>query len=814
MKKQLAIWIWILVYAALAVGIVWVIYIGGNYPVGSDTMCHVYKGSVLLDQIKHGNWYPLYDRYWYNGVQMMRYWAPLPVYFLAMCQALAGGVDLNGYLMFVGLVFYLGALSWLYIGVKKERMALGGFFGILWFFMPNNLMALFVEGNLPRTLSMVLLPLFFYCVYEYLFEDHWKTLYGLIPVFTGIVLCHTGYAGMIVLAMLVFLLVFRIATKEKGKCLPVILAMVLPFAIIGIWMFPSLKGGITNTDSSQVMVGFFQSAWKSLDPLRRLREGCVDFYFGLAAFLIAVFGMLFGKKKESVGFVTAVVIFACTTNSLYYVLVHFPGSQYLWMLRFISIALCMILYSLLIWKTLRKWILAVCIVLLVADVVPSLSLVYQGVGEVTAAERMDQLSDDYLLTEARKITKQRIAVIGVDYMGATGTYLTTDYDHDRVSQTFGAGWQSAATANNIVHLDEAAKYGCYSYLFDRSLAMGDDTLLIRIANLKNQEKDISAVTTAAKALEYELIQQNDGYLLYHRETPTTFGVVSHYTGIGIGTSAVNLAYTDPDIEEGFSNNLNDYSFEELSMYKMVFLSGFTYDNKEKAEKLVNELGDAGVRVVISGDGIPEADKKGTREFLGVTCHPVKFQNGYPLLYCEQGQVDCQLFDRQYKDWQTVYFTGLHRSEGYFFENNLQLDFLGTSENSNVYFMGLNLTYHYSLTQDPEARVLIDLAIKDCLQPLPERTLVPLAITYEKDGIEIKSMEDQVNTTLAYHDIFTSEQGIYQENQLLYVNKGTTKIRFRYAYLKEGAALSLAGVVGTILYGIWIALRYRKKGEEE
>ena len=32
---------------------------------------------------------------------------------------------------------------------------------------------------------------------------------------------------------------------------------------------------------------------------------------------------------------------------------------------------------------------------------------------------------------------------------------------------------------------------------------------------------------------------------------------------------------------------------------------------------------------------------------------------------------------------------------------------------------------------------------------------------------------------------TIREVIYQENQLLYVNKGTTKIRFRYAYLKEG-----------------------------
>ena len=107
---------------------------------------------------------------------MMRYWAPLPVYFLAFCQALAGGNDITGYLVFTGLVFFLGAVVWLYIGMKKERPLLGAFIGVLWFFMPNNLFALFVEGNLPRSLSMVLLPLLFYYIYEFLFEDQWKEI--------------------------------------------------------------------------------------------------------------------------------------------------------------------------------------------------------------------------------------------------------------------------------------------------------------------------------------------------------------------------------------------------------------------------------------------------------------------------------------------------------------------------------------------------------------------------------------------------------------------------------------------------------------
>ena len=167
MKKKFGVLAMVVIYASIAFLIAYSIFSGGRYPTGSDTMCHLYKGEQLLNSLREGTLYPLYDRYWYNGVQMMRYWAPLPVYVLALCQALAMGNVFGGYLVFVGVIFFFGAVSWLYIGVKKGRFWLGSFLGILWFFMPNNLYALFEEGNLPRSLSMIFLPLLIYFISEY-----------------------------------------------------------------------------------------------------------------------------------------------------------------------------------------------------------------------------------------------------------------------------------------------------------------------------------------------------------------------------------------------------------------------------------------------------------------------------------------------------------------------------------------------------------------------------------------------------------------------------------------------------------------------
>ena len=59
MKKNAGIVLAMILYAFLAVGIVFVIYIGGTYPVGADTMSHVYKGNVLYHNISRGKRIPI-----------------------------------------------------------------------------------------------------------------------------------------------------------------------------------------------------------------------------------------------------------------------------------------------------------------------------------------------------------------------------------------------------------------------------------------------------------------------------------------------------------------------------------------------------------------------------------------------------------------------------------------------------------------------------------------------------------------------------------------------------------------------------------
>ena len=783
--------------------------LNGYYPSGADTMCHLYKGDLLYREILDGNFYPLFDRLWYNGVEMMRYWAPLPVYFIAACIAISGGSVTEGYLLFIFLICFLGGLSWLYLGFSYRRPVFGAFLGILWFFMPNNLYALYGEGNLPRSLCMVLLPLFVHYVHSYLEEDRLSSLPKLIAVFSLMALCHLGYAGMIALACLIWLSLEAAVNHRKRKCLHVCISILLGFLWIGVWAYASLQGGITSTDSSQVMRGFFQPFLLSVNPFHRLSPGgLTSFYFGLAAFLTALFGLFFSRKKEIPGFGAALIILFCTTSSMYPVLVILPGSQYLWMLRFISIALCLILFSLLIWSSLKKgFLLALCL-FLVLDCIPSLKLIINDGSDIPVETRLQELSDETLITFAKSITKQRIALIDESTLGATAPFLISDFGTP-MATSFGAGYQSANTAQNIVKLNEAVDLECYPYLFDRCLDLGNDTVLIRVSILKDTRDSLRRLNRAAASVGYNLVKYNDGYRVYHIDTPECFGVKTEYTAIGIGKAAINLALYYPCMEEGSSDCLDDYLFDDLADYRMIYLSGFTYKDRERAEQLVRNLAERGIRIVISAEGIPVDPHTGIRSFLGVSTSDIRFRNGYPELVTTDGVINADYFAPEYRDWQTVYLNGLDTVTGYVEEQGEQLSFLGTAGSDNIVFIGFGLPYHYSLTKDLAVGELLRKTILLEEDRLPRRTIIPLTMEYGRNYLKIVSPKNDVNTTLAFHDNFVfSSSGAKEKNHLLYVLGGETVIRMRCPYLMEGLFTTCIAAFFTLVF--FLLLYYLKK----
>ncbi len=799
-------------YALLSFVVAKLVQDSGIYPSGVDTLGHIYKGDMLYKAVGSGDFWPLYDPLWYNGMETLRYCAPLPLYFLALCQFLAGGSQMGGYLVFVAAICFLGTISWLYVGFKVKRPLFGIFIGCLWFFMPNNLYVLFHEGNLPQSLSNAVLPLLMYFVYSCLREKHWHSWLKLSVCFAVFVLCGPGYAGLLMLAFVVYLIIDAIISHEWLGSLRAACALGMGFLLAGAWLVPYLARSSVSVGSESALADFFQSVLLSINPGARLSRGCVDFYFGLALLLLAVFGGLLSKKKSMPGFWTGIMIFICTSDISYILLSRLPGGQVLKMLRFLPVALCMALFSFLLWDTLKKGWVVLFAALLLVDAIPSLPMV---VGHQSGTQPQDILADYAewtLIAQAKEITKQRMALVDESALNAMGAYLATGFGEPQAI-SYGASGEFSATSSNFLQIERALEEGEYPYVFDRCLELGNDTVIVRIDIVgRLGSHPVEDMDAAAASVGYRLVDFNDNYRLYKYDLEGNWGTVSQYPAIGIGSATDQLSRQFPAVEETDSNNLNDYAFEDLCDYKLIYLAGFTYDDKAAAEQLITKLGEAGVRIVIAADGIPDDRGSQNQSFLGVVCNGVVFSQGYPDLDTVDGVLETDLFPDGYREWSTVYVDGLDEVWGTVDNVDWELPFYGTVKNDNIIVVGLNLTYYYGLTEDESIGKLLSRTLNISSSDLPKREVVPYHVEYKPDRIVLSAENADTNTGLAYYDSFKASGEISERNHLLHVGAGTTVIFLTYPYLKWGIVTSIAAAALVVWYALHKKRRAGKPAE--
>ncbi|MCX7771626.1 MAG: 6-pyruvoyl-tetrahydropterin synthase-related protein, partial [Clostridia bacterium] len=240
----------LVVIAALAT-VAWIMR-SGLYPWGSDSWYHLFKADLLYHQIQKGNFFPLYTGLWYNGIQPLRYWAPLPHYILAMFQFFTGGNIGSAYNAFIAFIFVLGATGWLLWGYRTRRFGLGLALALLWFYLPDNVRVLFSEGNLSRVTVTALFPFLLLAVWTYLEKRNRKSLIGIALSMTAITFCHAMIAAMVGICLFLFISFYCLFTKKPREFLESLAAAVTGILIAGVWLYPALKGGLVSMDSGAV----------------------------------------------------------------------------------------------------------------------------------------------------------------------------------------------------------------------------------------------------------------------------------------------------------------------------------------------------------------------------------------------------------------------------------------------------------------------------------------------------------------------------------------------------------------------------------
>lgn len=386
-------------------------------PSGNDVWGHMYKSEYLYKALKRGQIYPLYDETWYNGIQLYRYWPPLSYYITALLMCFTGGNVINAYYLLFGVYIFFGGLAFLLIGRRIGRPVFGTALAVLWFFMPENARMYIDEGNMPRMVVSFLLPYLIYFIWVYLREEKRWALAGILIFTMLITVTHIMMIAMIGIGTFLFLLFDHHRKMGIRRQVIILLTMICGILIMGVWLVPSLSGGISSMDSeaaSDVMTMWMSDLSSSLNPLNRINGDIGAFYFGISVVLLSIAGILLADNKKKSGFILALVILVLTTPDVLPILRKMPMSQALWMTRFTVIAYGFFFLSLIEWERLRKPFVIASVIILVVDAIPSFTF-----------ERYSVPANDDGVAVAgllRDNTSQRASLMDLSSLGSYPSY--------------------------------------------------------------------------------------------------------------------------------------------------------------------------------------------------------------------------------------------------------------------------------------------------------------------------------------------------------------------------------------------------------
>ena len=432
--------------------------------------------------------------------------------------------------------------------------------------------------------------------------------------------------------------------------------------------------------------------------------------------------------------------------------------------------MAMIGVGLLYWKSLRKSILILLLSLLVIDSAFSFHLLgFNGQFPDTLSKELDIAS---------KISSQRVAVLDGSQFGSFPSFYT------KAPQVYGWAWQGAGTAENIVLLNTALENGYYEVMFDRILELGADTLLIK----KDLINELSRLEKVALNQGYIEKYRDDRVIIYKYPVATKFGTKVSYEATAVGQYASNLLYIFPKMQLASSDYIDNYTFDDLKDNKVIFLSGFKYKNKKTAEDLVLQLSRNGIRVVIDSVGLEES-------FLGVSGEAITIKDNFKELYYKNQQLPMEDFPQEYRPWKATFLRGIENMDSYEVANSKLLNYIGSKDNENLTFIGLNLPYYAFLTKDASAIKMLGDSLNLKPYELPERTADEVRISRNGDILNINAASSNIIIPVAALDAFVKMSGDYEtKNNLIYLKSRELALKVTYPYRKEGICISLAFVI--------------------
>ncbi|MCM1253733.1 MAG: 6-pyruvoyl-tetrahydropterin synthase-related protein [Clostridium sp.] len=784
-KKSIHITYWlawciiaVVLAAAVALCVGFYLYHSGIYLYGSAVYGQLYKLDIIADSWNEGVMFPLYAPDWYNGYEIFRCTAPAAYFLTAAISYIFGADSYIAICVFYGIMTFVSQMGFYLFGIRHKKMAAAFFTGLTFLLLPATFSAVILEGSLDMVMGLALMPLLLYFLDDFC---RWGRRMALLPfsaLYCLFILSNYVLSIAFGIVMLVYLILFMTASGTWKYGLAALADIGLLYLVMGYFLYPALSGGLLTRDYDL--------------------QGSAEIAFGIPVFAVAVIGLITANRSRVAGFLLAVIAGVLSLSVMEPVmkLISSPVLQKsYWYTLIVTVVL---LITLLCWEQLKPLFLVIALVVMTGSNIPALLTMEDGT-HILETDR--ELIGEYLLDEAAACTDNRVALMDMTTLGAFPQWYFTRQDVDVM---FGWNYENALTIQNQMSLKEAFLDGFYDYMFDRTLLYGNDTVVILKELLEEGAYD--TLIAAANRNGYGIQAENDKAIVLKASAVNgTYGVAAQYENLAIGENAFYIAYIYPSFGYGASTCLEDYTIEELSQYHKLYLSGFTYRDKEKAENMLKELSTKGTEVYIDMQHIPINALTGKNEFMDVYAQFVQFTEDFPVLENDNGnQFKLDFKAGGYAVWDTVYVSGCEDVlKETVYENKSHLVYLGQNHDPNVTFMGFNLLYYYLTTHNQDLKRFLDEALQLSSQELPVSDIVPVQIEREAAQIAVHTQADRVNCNIAGVDALEADRIVSTQENLLVVNQGDTIFKVVYAGQRVGMFLSILGLV--MLCVMWIAI---------
>lgn len=768
----------VLVSVLVAAATVYLSLYTGFYQQGNTVYGQLYKLEVIKEALDAGKLYPLYVQQWYNGYEMFRYTAPLPYILICLMTYLPYVDIVTAISLFHGLLAFISMLGFFAFGIRQQKLMASFFVGIAFLLMPTTLCMAVEQCRFDILMGMAIMPGLLFWTFEFLEWEHRRALLPFSCLLIVLIAANYVLAIAFGMVLLLYLAVHMLSRRTWRFETALAGNLILVYLIMGYFLYPAIAGGLLSRKYALV--------------------GSWNITAGYSLMIIGVLGLFLSDKARIAGFLVAIIGMLLSYSMCEDVLklIPFPALQSSYWYLMTATVLCLVM--LLFWERLRLSILIVMMGVVVLE--NSTLLLSLGESQQIAAEE-EQLIEDYLIAEASAITDNRLALMDNTILGDIPHWYMAS---NGVSSAFGWDSGNAMTERNQYNLTEAFSDKFYDYMFDRLLLYGNDTIIV-LKQLIKEDWAYGALLEAAANRHYAVRLENEKVIVFKsEEVNAAYGVITQYENLAIGENAAVIAYIYPSFGLGSRICLEDYTVDELVKYKRLYLSGFTYREKEKAENMLRELAAKGVKIYIDMQHIPINELTGKNEFMGVYAQFIQFTEDFPILENDNGN-QFKLDFRTVTDttWNTVYVSGCDDIlKEAIYEGRKHLAYLARNSESDVTFMGFNLIYYYLATHNADLKRFLDEALDFSGElEYSESEIVPITIEYSQEHVKVSTDRDGVNCNLAAVETLVPDRVLSTQEDMWVINQGDTTFRIERPCNTEGMFFSIVGGIGIVL--LWI-----------